>query len=416
MNKKNFLNYAIIFLLVYLIMGQFFGPKEEVQQDTQGNFHVLSTKKEYDQTELVAIKIKNNTEFKAIIKDECPHEPLTVTYKKGGEWNTISHIADINCDNTNAKEIEPGKEIIIDYRSWNHSLFGDTGTYKISANIEVPDDPSKNTILESNEFEVKPQGVLGYVWGNLFYRPIYNTLIFFVSTVPMHDFGLAIILLTIVIRTILLIPSHKSMKSQRKMQEIQPKLNQIKEKHKGNQEMIAKETMLIWKDHKVNPLSGCLPLLIQFPILIAIFYVIQSGLNPDNTYMLYGSLKEFSIRNINTNFLGILELTKINAFILPLIVGGLQFAQMKLAMMRKKDKSKSQKSDNKAAKDKGNEMEMANQMMIYIMPVMIAVFTASMPAGVGLYWSISTAYGIIQQIVVNKQLENEKASVRVIKK
>lgn len=410
MNKKNFLNYAIIFLLIYLVMGMFFGPTQDDQTETGGNFQITATKKEYKVNDLIAVKIKNNTGFKAVIKNECPEEPLNVSLKNNGQWESISHSADLDCSGTKDKEIDPGKEITIDYRSWNHSLFGKTGTYKITTNITVPDDNSLNTSLESNEFTLKPQGGLGFVWSNIFYRPIYNILIFFASTIPFHDFGLAIILLTILIRTILLIPSHKSMKSQRKMQEIQPKLNHIKEKHKGNQEMISKETMAIWKDHKVNPLSGCLPLLIQFPILIAIFYVIQNGLNPDNTYLLYGSLKDFSIRNINTNFLGILELKNINHFVLPIIVGGLQFTQMKLAMMRKKDKNDDKKEN------KQNEMEMANQMMIYIMPVMIAVFTASMPAGVGLYWSVSTAYGIAQQYVVNKQLENEKASVKVIKK
>jgi len=139
--------------------------------------------------------------------------------------------------------------------------------------------------------------------------------------------------------------------------------------------------------------------------------VIQSGLNPDNAHLLYGSLSQFRLSEINVNFLGILDLTKVNAFVLPLFVGGLQFLQMKLAIIRS-----GKKKETEGAKEKKSETEMANQMMIYVMPVMIAVFTASVPAGVGLYWSISTAYGIAQQLIVNKQVSAETASVRVIEK
>jgi YidC/Oxa1 family membrane protein insertase len=225
---------------------------------------------------------------------------------------------------------------------------------------------------------------------------------------PFHDLGLAIILLTIIIRTLLLLPSHKALKSQRKLQEIQPHLTHLREKYKDNQEMLAKETMAIWKEHKVNPFGSCLPLLIQFPILIALFYVIQTGLNPDNSYLLYEPLKGFSIANINVMFMGFLDLTKVNAFALPLFVGAMQFLQMKLAM------AKSEKNKAKDNKPKKNETEMMNNMMLYVMPVMIAVFTASVPAGVGLYWSVSTMYGIVQQLGVNKQVSGEKAKVRVI--
>jgi YidC/Oxa1 family membrane protein insertase len=232
--------------------------------------------------------------------------------------------------------------------------------------------------------------------------------------VPYNDLGLAIILLTILIRTILLIPSQKALKSQRKMNELQPKLAKIKEKYKDNQEMIAKETMALWKEYKVNPFGSCLPLLIQFPVLIALFYVIQNGLNPDNSYLLYEPLKHFSLHNINIIFLGILNLTKINNFILPLIVGGLQFLQMKLTLVTKKDKKAQDKQDKTEKKAQGSEMEMAGKTMMYVMPVMIALFTASVPAGVGLYWSVSTTYGIVQQLVVNKQVDEEKVKIKVL--
>jgi YidC/Oxa1 family membrane protein insertase len=152
-------------------------------------------------------------------------------------------------------------------------------------------------------------------------------------------------------------------------------------------------------------MGSCLPLLLQFPILIALFWVIKGGLNPDNTYLLYTQYDGFSFHNISSQFLG-LDLLKANLYVLPLIVGLLQFIQMKMAMMKVPKK---------------NEMAIANNMMTYMMPIMIAVFTASLPAGVGLYWGTSTLYGLVQQYFVNKSRpttpgNNDDVKVRVIEK
>ena len=417
MDKKKFLHYGIIFLLVYITMSLFFNPGSETSAPSDQNFDVKTIHKEFALNDIVTVQIKNNTEQKAIIENTCPREPLGAIKKTGEGWVPITNTAEMDCSSSADLEIAPGMEISIRFGSLNHALFGELGTYKITADIKVPEDGTKSAVIESNEFEVTPQGWFGFIWTAGFFQPIYNALIGLTGIVPGHDLGLAIILLTIIIRTILLIPSQKAMKSQRKMQELQPKLTRIKEKYKDNQEMIAKETMALWKEHKVNPLGSCLPLLIQFPFLIAIFYVIQDGLNPNNAYLLYEPLKNFSIAGINTNFLGILELTKINVFILPLIVGALQFFQMKLALMRtKKNQEKDNQGKDKKGKGKRNEMEMANMMMVYIMPVMIALFTASVPAGVGLYWSASTIYGILQQLVVNRQVDTEDVKVRVVSK
>ena len=106
--------------------------------------------------------------------------------------------------------------------------------------------------------------------------------------------------------------------------------------------------------------------------------------------------------------MGILELTKRNIFWLPLTIGALQFAQMKLTFAKKSAKNK------KEEKGKKSEMAMANNMMLYLMPVMIAVFSASLPAGVGLYWGVSTLFGVGQQLIVNKEMdEGGKTKVKI---
>jgi YidC/Oxa1 family membrane protein insertase len=140
-------------------------------------------------------------------------------------------------------------------------------------------------------------------------------------------------------------------------------------------------------------------MLLQFPVLIALFWVVKGGLYPDNSYLLYTAYENFSLANLNTNFLG-LDLLKNNMYVLPVIIGLLQFGQMKLSLSRGgKNKAKG-----------GKEMAMANNMMMYFMPVMIAVFTATLPAAVGVYWGTSTLYGIIQQFFVNKSVSSDNTT------
>ena len=121
------------------------------------------------------------------------------------------------------------------------------------------------------------------------------------------------------------------------------------------------------------------PCLCNFRFLLR-FFTLYKTTNPDSTYLLYNPLKDVDLNDVHTNFLGILELTKVNKYVLPLIVGALQFFQLKLTTFNKN------KKDEDKQQEPSSEMETANKTMTYIMPVMIAIFTASVPAGVGLYW------------------------------
>lgn len=405
MNKFNkFLKNALIFLIIFVIVNyifQYFQGDKKEELLNAGNFIFETTDTEYSRRQVVTVSLTNNTKEPIIIPNECPNEPLTVFRYENNEWIKKTASPELNCSLSKDITIQPDKKIKIAYDNWNHTLFNDMGRFKIDLTTKVNGEEKTFT---TNEFTITKEGMLRQLWIGIFYRPIYNGLMFLIAKMPGNSLGWAIILLTILIRTILLVPSQKAMKSQKRMQEIQPRIEKIKEKHKGDQQKIAAETMSLWKEAKVNPFGSCLPMLLQFPVLIALFYVIQRGLNPDNAYLLYANYSNLNLSNIDTNFLNILELTKINFYVLPLVIGGLQFFQMKLAMGRKSLKA-------------GNEMAMATNMMTYVMPVMIAVFTASMPAGVGLYWGVSTIYGIVQQIIVNKgksSAETGEPTVRVI--
>lgn len=393
---RNVVTFLAIFLVVNMIFSKFMGNPAPSAADTANPIKITTSKTEYGRNALVGVTIENNTDKDIVLGNDCPSEPLDVYSYKNNQWQQIQAKTDMVCpSDVKNLTIAAKNKLAVDYGSWNHALFADNGRYKISFKTVDPVDGKTAKVIESNEFTVVDASIFRTAWTTLFYQPIYNVLIFLTVKIPYHDLGFAIILLTILIRLILLAPSQKALKSQKKMQELQPKLDALKEKHKGNQQAISAETMALWKEHKVNPFGSCLPLLIQFPVLIALFYVVQTGLNPDNAYLLYPGFVSVVFGDIHTLFLGALELTKKNVYVLPLIVGLLQFVQMKMTL--KKANTGGKKS----------EMEMANSMMIYIMPVMIALFTASTPSGVGLYWATSTLFGIGQQWYVNKQSDQK---------
>lgn len=358
---------------------------------------VVMSNSEYGKEALVTATIENNTDKDMVIPNDCPGEPLDVYTYTAGEWKQIQAKPDIQCKSDKTITIKSKTSLKVPYDNWNHALFGNNGRYKVSLKAE------DGKQYESPEFTVVDQNIFKWLWTTAFYQPIYNVLIFLTAKLPYHDLGFAIILLTMLIRLILLVPSQKALKSQKKMQELQPKLEEIKEKHKGDQQRISLETMELWKTNKVNPFGSCLPLLIQFPVFIALFYVVGSGLNPDHAHLLYSGFVAVAFREINTNFLSILELTKPNTFALPLIVGLLQFVQMKMTMKR-----------NNAKAGKKSDMDMANGAMVYVMPVMVAFITVSVPAAAGLYWATSTLFGIAQQYVVNKDSEKSNGPKQII--
>ncbi len=411
MNRFNsILKNVLLFLAIFLVINYLFQScysEEEEMLTSSGNFVFTTSKQEYSRTKPVIVEVTNNTAEVITIPNECPNEPFNVFRYENNEWAQKTSSPELECEITEPAVLNPGDKTNITYGNWNHELFSEMGRFKIEFTTTVGEEEEKT--FTTNEFTIKEEGLLTKLWRGVFYRPIYNGLIFLTKVLPGHSLGFAIILLTLIIRTILLVPSHKSMKAQKKMQEIQPRLEKIKEKYKGDQQKISMETMALWKEAKVNPFGSCLPLLMQFPFLIGVFYVVQGGLNPDNTYLLYTEYANFNLHDISTMFLGILDLTKPNIYVLPLIIGGLQFVQMKLTMSRK-DKKKDKKD-----KSKKNEMAMASNMMVYFMPVMIAVFTASLPAGVGMYWGTSTVYGIFQQLFINKSKPSKDKNEPTVK-
>lgn len=395
MKKFNILPYLVVFLSTFLILQWFGGPKQEDPALTNVDIGLKTVKEDYIIGGDVSIEVQNNTSETLTLNSRCPDALLDVYLFTGEGYEKVDVTQERDCSQVTNIVIAPGEKGRVSLLDYSYTLFGKVGTYKVSLSVPAPteEDPAAISTYSTPEFQIEEPGLFRSLFRTLIYTPMLNALVAILIYTPGHYLGWAVILLTIIIRTLLLIPSQKGMRAQRRMQELQPKLEEIKKKHAGDQTRLAQETMLLWKTHKVSPFSSCLPLLIQMPILIALFYAINGGLSPDKDVLLYSFLPNFSLESINPHFLG-LNLVEHSFVILPVIVAALQFLQIQLMSARSKGKN---------APKLPAEVETANKMMKYVMPVMIAVFTAQLPSAVGLYWGVSTFYGILQQLVVNKE-------------
>ena len=228
------------------------------------------------------------------------------------------------------------------------------------------------------------------IFNILLYQPLFNLLVLFYNHIPGHDFGIAIILLTFVIRIILLPISIKATNSQSALQKLQPKIKEAQEKYKEDKEKQAKEILNIYKQEKINPFSGILLAIIQLPILIALYKVFWQGLNPSELSNLYGFV--FSPGNINAIFLGIIDLSKAN-FYLAILAGATQFFQTKMLLPKKVN-----------AKLKNAEFsDLMQKQMTYFFPVFTIIILLGLPSALGLYWTVSGLFSVAQQYVILKK-------------
>jgi len=227
------------------------------------------------------------------------------------------------------------------------------------------------------------------LFNTILYRPLFNVLILFYQYLPGHDFGIAIIVLTILIRLILWPSMTKSIVSQKRLSQLQPKLKEIQKKYKGDLKRQNKETMELYKKEKINPMSGCLPLLIQLPILIALFQVFIKGFQPEQMTQLY-SFVHFS-GTMNPYFLGILNLS-LPSGVIAVFAGIFQFFQTK---------TQTPKVPKKQEDSTFKFSQIFQKQMTYFFPIITVFFLLRLPAAIGLYWMITSIFSIIQQRFVS---------------
>ena len=195
------------------------------------------------------------------------------------------------------------------------------------------------------------------------------------------NYGLAIILFTILIKVLLLPLNIKQTKSMKDMQRLQPELQKLNKKYKNNKEKLNEETLKLYKTFKVNPAGGCLPLLLQFPILIGLYGTLRA---PDVWVFPNGI-----IETIDMSFLWMQSLSVPDPiYVLPILAAVFTFVTQKFTMAA----SPNTNPDDPNAK--------TQKIMLYAMPLMIGYISISMPAGVALYWVVQNIFTFVQQFIM----------------
>ncbi len=239
-------------------------------------------------------------------------------------------------------------------------------------------------------------------------KPLYNALIFLVWLMPGRNLGLAIIGLTIITRLILLPSSIKATVSQRRLKELQPEMDKIREKYKDDKQGQSKALLEFYFQHKINPLGSCLPLLIQFPILIILYYVFRIGVDTSRFDLLYGFMPR--PETVNSLFLGINLAKPDPHFILPIIAG---LSQLAVGLQMRADMPKPKKDASQAEQMQG----MLGQQMIFLTPLLTFFIAMKLPSALPLYWIAYSLFMIIQQWLIMKgKLGGQKATVKIREK
>ena len=231
---------------------------------------------------------------------------------------------------------------------------------------------------------------MGDLYNQLLFQPIYNLLIWLHNILPGHDVGWAIIIITLLIRLILYPLSKKGLESQKALQILQPKMAELQKKYKDNREELARQTLALYKEHKVNTFASIGPMLVQLPVLIALYDVFNRGFKNETFSVLYSFVA--APENVNHFWFGVFDLSLPN-LALGILAGVAQYYQMKI-MFRLRP------SPAPAAPGQPDMARIMQKQMMFMSPVMIAIFSFGLPAALPLYWLVSTLFTVGQEFAL----------------
>lgn len=232
------------------------------------------------------------------------------------------------------------------------------------------------------------------IYDEVVWRPLFNGLMWIYATLPGADFGVAIIVFTIILR-ILLLPLHwKSRKAQHTLSLLQPEVKRIQEKYKDDREAQGRALMELYKNKNVNPFSGCLPVLIQFPVLIALFQIFRTGFDPSLLSYLYSFMPHPSA--VDPIAFGFLDLSK-GSIPLGLVAAVTQFFQLKVSMPAV------------APTNKQDFSYIFQKQSLYLLPLFVLLWANWLPAALTLYWTILNVFGIVQDTILGRLLQRGTA-------
>lgn len=234
---------------------------------------------------------------------------------------------------------------------------------------------------------------------DIVYTPLYNGLIAILDLGPWVDMGIAVILLTILVKLLLFPFSLKAARTQRVLKELEGPMKEIREKYKDDREQQGRKLLELYKEEKVNPFSGFITLFIQLPVILGLYFVfLKGGLPQVDTSLLYSFIPDPG--TVDMFFLGVVDLAS-KSIPLAIFAGVTQFFQAHFALPKP-----APRSDKPSFQE--DLMRSMHVQMKYVLPVIIAFVAYVATAAVALYWITSNIFAIGQEIHVKRILEREK--------
>lgn len=234
---------------------------------------------------------------------------------------------------------------------------------------------------------------LSFIYNMFFYQPLFNGLILLYLALPYQDLGLAIIVFVVLVRLILLPVSVHGVRTQKRLAELQPFIKELQEKHKENKEALSRDLMELYKTHKVNPFSGCLPLVLQGFFLFALYQIFFNGFGQESFSVLYSFIRNPGFINpVSFVFLDVSQPSRA----LAVFAGASQYIQ---ALVMPQPAAGMSSGGSGSGPD---FQKILSSQMKYFFPFLIAVISWSLPAALPLYWTVLNVFGIVQQVVLDK--------------
>lgn len=237
----------------------------------------------------------------------------------------------------------------------------------------------------------------------VFYNPIYNALVALIAIIPFGDVGVAVIIVTIIIRLILLPFTLSAARTQRAMKTLEPKLKALKEQHKGDKEKEALETLALYKEAKVNPFASIITVLIQIPVLLALYWVFLH--EPFTSVDTIDTVRLYSFtpipHTVSVTLFGIISVAG-KSVVLALLAGITQYIQARFALL----------GTMQPSTQPGMQQDFQRIMSLqlkYVFPFLIAMISYTTTAAVALYFVTTNILGAVQEWYVRKKLDAEMA-------
>ncbi|HEY4503561.1 MAG TPA: YidC/Oxa1 family membrane protein insertase [Candidatus Paceibacterota bacterium] len=241
-------------------------------------------------------------------------------------------------------------------------------------------------------------------YNTIIFNPLYNGLIYLMDILPWVDAGIVVIIFTIIIRLILFPLSKKAIVTQVRMKELEPEINRLKQMMKDDRQGQALKMMALYKEKKISPFSSFLVLLVQLPIIWALYSIFfRSGLPVVNTELLYGFV---NVPTVDMNFLGLVDIGAKNT-IMAIIAAIAQFLQLHFSLASMKSTGTGVNTDTSS----NIQMDMAQNMtksMKYVFPIMVFFISYNIAAVVALYWTVTSIFTLGQEIVVRRHLKKHQ--------